>query len=216
MKAFTQGAADPVTAQAKFFLQENPQLTQALQNAGSAEEANRLMAQAWKFAGFDRPGGENAARLATTQAYANSFANGQALPATASPRGASMGATAQRGAFGLGGVQAQGSAVPGQVSQVSGVAALSGQPLALTPDATGFSSDPANPPQQPRPYDGVASALKSIAGGGQKQAQAARGGGMPAGEAPGGRPISLIEARKLYGPSKFFTMLQQHGVRARG
>jgi hypothetical protein len=38
---------------------------------------------------------------------------------------------------------------------------------------------------------------------------------MQAGEAPGGRPISLIEARKLYDPSKFFTMLQQHGVRAR-
>lgn len=42
MKAFTQGAADPVVAQAKFFLQENPRLTQALQNAGSSEEANRL------------------------------------------------------------------------------------------------------------------------------------------------------------------------------
>jgi hypothetical protein len=218
MKAFTQGAADPVVAQAKFTLAENPALIQSLQNAKSPQEANALMADAWKFAGYNRPGGENAARLATTQAYASSLAGGQTLPATASPRGASMGSTAQRGGFGLSGIQAQGSAMPGQVSPASGVAALSGQPLAVAPDATGFSTDPAAQPtpQQPSPYDGVASALKSIAGGGQKQAQAAKGGGMPTGEAPGGRPISLLEARKLYDPSKFFTMLQQHGVRARG
>lgn len=218
MRDFTQGASDPVVAQAKFTLAENPALIQSLQNARSPQEANALMADAWKFAGYNRPGGENAARLATTQAYASSLAGGQALPATASPRGASMGATAQQGGFGLGGVQAQGSAMPGQTSPASGVAALSGQPLAVAPDTTGFSADPAaqQTPQQPSPYDGVASALKSIAGGGQKQAQAAKGGGMPASEAPGGRPISLIEARKLYDPSKFFTMLQQHGVRARG
>lgn len=38
------------------------------------------MADAWKLAGYNRPGGENAARLVTTQAYANSLAAGQALP----------------------------------------------------------------------------------------------------------------------------------------
>ncbi|WP_244035538.1 hypothetical protein [Methylobacterium sp. E-066] len=148
MKAFTQGAADPVVAQAKFTLAENPARIQALQNAGSAEEANRLMAQAWKFAGYDRPGGENAARLATTQQYANSFAGGQALPGVAAPRGGSMGSTAQQGGFGLGGVVGQGGAVPGQASPMPGVAALSAQPLAVAPPPIGFSADPAAQPQQ--------------------------------------------------------------------
>ncbi|MGT2479006.1 hypothetical protein ACU4GR_09105 (plasmid) [Methylobacterium oryzae CBMB20] len=67
-------------AQANFLLQENPQLTRALQNAQSPQEANRLMADAWKFAGYNRPGGENAPRLATTQAYANSFGDGGGEP----------------------------------------------------------------------------------------------------------------------------------------
>lgn len=69
MRRFTAGAEDPVVAQAKFALTENPTLTQALQNAKSAEEANSLMANAWRFAGFNRPGGEMAARLGTTKAY---------------------------------------------------------------------------------------------------------------------------------------------------
>lgn len=37
----------------------------------------------------------------------------------------------------------------------------------------------------------------------------------PAGEAPGERPISLLEVRKLCDPSEFLTMLQQHGERMR-
>ncbi|WP_053080308.1 hypothetical protein [Methylobacterium variabile] len=69
MRRFTAGAPDPVTAQAQFTLAENPRLTQALQNAKSPEEANALMADAWRFAGYNRPGGENAARLNTTRAY---------------------------------------------------------------------------------------------------------------------------------------------------
>lgn len=73
MQAATAGAKDPVAAQAKFALAENPELTMALQNAKSAEEANGLMANAWKFAGYDRQGGEFANRLATTRAYASRF-----------------------------------------------------------------------------------------------------------------------------------------------
>lgn len=217
MRDFTAGAADPVVAQAKFTLAENPALIQALQNARSPQEANALMADAWKFAGWNRPGGENAARLATTQAYANSFGGGGALPAVAASRGGSMGSTAQRGGFGLGGIQAQGSTVQGQMSPAAGVASLSAQPLTVAPDPTGFSTDPATPQdaQQPSPYGNIASALKSVAGGQQKQGQGMRAPGMPGGEAPGGRPISILEARKLYDPSKFFAMLQQHGVRAR-
>lgn len=60
--------------QAKFFLQENPQLIQQLNNAGSVEEAQQLMNKAWAFAGHDRPGGESARRMALAQNYyANEF-----------------------------------------------------------------------------------------------------------------------------------------------
>ncbi|HKF93977.1 MAG TPA: hypothetical protein VKB96_05105, partial [Gammaproteobacteria bacterium] len=70
-----QGNGSPET-QAQFFLQENPQVIQALNNAKSPQEANSILANAWKFAGYDRPGGENARRAALTQNYyANEFAN---------------------------------------------------------------------------------------------------------------------------------------------
>lgn len=46
--------------QANFFLQENPQLIAQLQNAKSVEEAQSLMNNAWKFAGYNRQGGEAA------------------------------------------------------------------------------------------------------------------------------------------------------------
>lgn len=69
MRRLTAGAKDPVAAQAVFALTENPDLTLALQNAKSPEEANRTMARAWKFAGYDRPGGEFEARLGSTRQY---------------------------------------------------------------------------------------------------------------------------------------------------
>ena len=213
MKAFTQGAADPVVAQAKFTLAENPALIQSLQNAKSPQEANALMAQAWKFAGYDRAGGENAARLATTQAYANSFAGGQTLPGVSAPRGGSMGSTAQQGGFGLGGIVGQGTAVPGQASAMPNTASLSAQPLTVAPNPTGLSSDPATQPQQQEasPYAQIGNALKSIAGGQQKQGQQ-KAGGMAGGEAPGGRPISLQQARAMFDPGRFYGMLKARGV----
>ena len=214
MKAFTQGAADPVVAQAQFLLQENPRLTQALQNASSADEAHRLMADAWKFAGYDRPGGENAARLATTQAYANSFGGGQALPgmggspAMARPTGASMGSTAMQGGFGLGGIVGQGGAVPGQSSPTPDVASLSGQPLALTPGSGGLDAPAA---QQNSPYSQLANALKGVAAGQQKQGQKA--GGMMGAQEAGGRPISLQQARQMFDSGRFYSTLRNAGVR---
>lgn len=69
MRRLTAGAKDPVAAQASFALTESPELTLALQNAKSPEEANQLMARAWKFAGYNRPGGEFAARLGSTREY---------------------------------------------------------------------------------------------------------------------------------------------------
>lgn len=62
------GAISPET-QAAFFLQENPALIQRLNSAKSTEEAQRIMNEAWKFAGWNQAGGEAANRLG----YANSF-----------------------------------------------------------------------------------------------------------------------------------------------
>jgi hypothetical protein len=59
--------------QAKFFLNEDPQLIAALNNAGSVEEAMGLMNNAWKFAGYNRPGGEAANRLSYAQSYLPTF-----------------------------------------------------------------------------------------------------------------------------------------------
>lgn len=73
-----------VETQALFLAQENPQLIPALQAAKTPQEANQIMANAWRFAGYDRPGGENARRLALTQGYAQRF-GGQAGPAPAVP-----------------------------------------------------------------------------------------------------------------------------------
>ncbi|WP_292235374.1 hypothetical protein [Mesorhizobium sp.] len=46
--------------QAQYFLQEDPALVDALNAAKSPEEAQQLMNNAWKFAGYNRPGGEAA------------------------------------------------------------------------------------------------------------------------------------------------------------
>lgn len=71
-------------AQARYFLQEDPQLIAALNQAKSPEEASRLMANAWKFAGYDKPGGEAARRSALARNYfANDFANEQPTSAAA-------------------------------------------------------------------------------------------------------------------------------------
>lgn len=59
--------------QAKFFLQEDPNLIQGLNNAKSPAEASALMANAWKFAGYDQPGGEAATRAALTAGYVPRF-----------------------------------------------------------------------------------------------------------------------------------------------
>jgi hypothetical protein len=65
----TRGSEDPVVAQAKYALVENPDVTMALQNAKSLEEAHSVLANSQRYAGYDRPGGENARRLALAQNY---------------------------------------------------------------------------------------------------------------------------------------------------
>ena len=128
MRRLTAGAADPVTAQAKFALTENPELTLALQRAKSPEEANALMAQAWRFAGWNREGGENAARLASTRAYVASL-GGATPPQAAAPQVVTAdapkvmpGAPAASGTMAQAPLPQMGTAVPAQVAAPSTVA----------------------------------------------------------------------------------------------
>jgi len=67
-----QGNGSPQT-QGEFLLRENPQLIAKLNAAKSTEEAQNLMNNAWRFAGFDRPGGEAGRRLGYANAYAPQF-----------------------------------------------------------------------------------------------------------------------------------------------
>jgi hypothetical protein len=76
LQKFGGGNMDPET-QAQFFLQENPRLIQALSQAGSVEEAQQLMNNAWRFAGYDQQGGEAARRLQTAQGMLGQFQGGQ-------------------------------------------------------------------------------------------------------------------------------------------
>lgn len=66
------GNISPAT-QAAFFVQEDPKLIQALNSAQSPEEAQRLMNNAWKFAGYDQPGGETARRMGLASSYVSRF-----------------------------------------------------------------------------------------------------------------------------------------------
>lgn len=67
-----QGNGSPQT-QAEFFAQEDPQLIAKLNTAKSPEEAQLLMNGAWKFRGYNRPGGEAARRIGMANAYAPQF-----------------------------------------------------------------------------------------------------------------------------------------------
>lgn len=68
MRAATAGQADPVTAQAGFFLNENPGLISKLNAAPNAVAANDLMRRAWKFGGWNNPSHpEYKTRLAMAQ-----------------------------------------------------------------------------------------------------------------------------------------------------
>lgn len=66
------GSISPQT-QAEFFAQEDPQLIARLNSAQSVEEAQGLMNNAWKFAGYNRPGGESARRAGYASAFLPEF-----------------------------------------------------------------------------------------------------------------------------------------------
>ncbi|RWE26637.1 MAG: hypothetical protein EOS41_05760 [Mesorhizobium sp.] len=66
--------------QAQYFLQEDPALVDALNAAKSPEEAQQLMNNAWKFAGYNRPGGEAARRISMANSFASRFSGSDAGP----------------------------------------------------------------------------------------------------------------------------------------
>ncbi|AYD02192.1 hypothetical protein [Neorhizobium sp. NCHU2750] len=71
-----QGNGSPQT-QGEFFLREDPQLVAKLNSAQSVEEAQSLMNNAWKFAGYNRPGGEAGRRQSYAAGYLPQFQGGQ-------------------------------------------------------------------------------------------------------------------------------------------
>lgn len=91
LQRFTGGDMSP-EAQAAYFLQEDPQLIARLNNAGSVEEAQALMNNAWRFAGYNRPGGEAEARLNTARSiYSGTpFSSGSNVPRAGTQTGASV------------------------------------------------------------------------------------------------------------------------------
>lgn len=77
--------------QAKFFLQEDPTLVERLNAAKSPQEAASIMANAWKFRGYDQAGGEAARRAALAQNYySTQFANAQPQAAAGPTQVASL------------------------------------------------------------------------------------------------------------------------------
>lgn len=69
--------------QAQFFLSEDPGLIDRLNNSKSVEEAQQHMNRAWAFAGWNRPDGEAAARIATARSYLPQFQGGGGAVASA-------------------------------------------------------------------------------------------------------------------------------------
>lgn len=101
-------APSPET-QALFLAKEDPNLIPRLNAAQTPQEANRIMADAWRFAGYNRPGGENARREALTTQYAQRFAGqgGQPQQAAApAPQGGGGQTQTAQAPVGSGGVYA--------------------------------------------------------------------------------------------------------------
>lgn len=91
MVAFTGGDMSP-QAQAAYFMKEDPSLITRLQGAKSVEEAQQMMNEAWKFAGYDKPNeGEAAERFATANSMLSRFGgtSGGAAPGQTGTRQAS-------------------------------------------------------------------------------------------------------------------------------
>ncbi len=139
---------DSARAQGEFFLQENPGLVAALNKAKSPDEAQRLMNNAWKFAGYNRQGGEASRRIQTARAKAAEFggSNDPGVPLT-SPMSTEMAYVPTTTT----GVLARGTefptAPPVPTSRPQGGGSSGGINVASGEETT--SPDPASAPQTP-------------------------------------------------------------------
>lgn len=155
-------APSPET-QAKFLLAEDPSLIQKLQNAGSAQEAQQLMNNAWRFAGYDQPGGEAGRRFESANAYAAQFGGS---PSQDALEGLAVGGSAPMGAP---------SAPAGvQVADASGgMRAMPGQAdtSSLLPPREDMAAMFANPVTRPLAAQLAQSVIKMRAGQADPQTQ---------------------------------------------
>lgn len=146
------GAISPGT-QAAFFLQENPALIQSLNSAKSAEEAQRLMNNAWKFAGYDQPGGETARRMGLASSYLPRFQGAGTKVASLDPSAGMPAAQAIEAAAPASGyvdpmvsVQPRAAALPASQTVAAPPAAAQPQQVAqATPVVTAPNGQPVPP-----------------------------------------------------------------------
>ncbi|WP_373413715.1 phage tail tip lysozyme [Ensifer aridi] len=138
-----QGNGSPQT-QAEFLLQEDPNLITALNNAKSVEEAQSIINNAWKFAGYDRPGGEAAERLATANAFLPNFQD-QGQPQQVASLDPSIGVPAARPQ-----TNAPAQAATAQPSLTDEVAAFEQTPE-YRAQFPGMNAQPAQAPQAQAP-----------------------------------------------------------------
>lgn len=136
-----QGNGSPQT-QAEFLVQEDPNLITALNNAKSVEEAQSIINRAWKFAGYDRPGGEAAERLATANAFLPKF-QGQGQPQQVASLDPSIGVPSARPQQNA---SAQATAAPAPPSLTEEVAAFE-QTQEYRAQFPGMSAQPTQAPQ---------------------------------------------------------------------
>jgi hypothetical protein len=95
------------------------------------------------------------------------------------------------------------------------VTSLSGQPLTVAPEPTGFSSDPVVAQQPASPYSAINNALRSIGSGQQRpaQGQGQKSGGMKLGQPYKPQTIGLQQAQAMFDPGRFYGVLRNAGVR---
>jgi hypothetical protein len=145
--------------QAQYFLKEDPELIARLNAAKSPEEAQTLMNNAWRFAGYNRPGGEAARRISTARGFAGQFeglSGQQQAPvqvASLDPS-AGMGQPApapqpsSQGTVGVGSVPAGAGGQPVlDVTQMPQLSAAAGLPFQGAPQQQAMAQ-PANPVAQ--------------------------------------------------------------------
>lgn len=139
--------------QANFFLSENPKLITALNSAKSVEEAQSLMNNAWQFAGYNRPGGEAANRLAAAQSFLPAFQGGTQV-ASAGPQAAIEAAAPGSGyvdpMVSAPNAMAPAEAMPGQITQNEFDQRWSNSPASPMVPPMPAPIDVATPPSPPQ------------------------------------------------------------------